>query len=140
MTSLGTDTSKQQLTDLHVFVIDDDEDIVAMTTRVLENAGAQVSSSTRFPDSENLKTLCHVDAIVLDWHLGGYKGADVLRELDQADPKIRERCVLVTGDIRRVQTVSAKEHGSAGVITKPFRPSELVETIAQIVGRDDHQH
>src|SRR5690349_16980655 len=72
----------------------------------------------------------HPDVLVLDVHMAGKNGLQVVRELVSA--RIGTRCVILTAGLNAEQTVEAMRLGVAGVVLKEMAPKLLVQCIRKV--------
>lgn len=113
-----------------VVVIDDDAHLRRLLRATLDASAFHVVEAS--DAAEAIALLDPLPAlVVLDWHLPGAAGADVLRELKQADPALP--VVVLTGDARNGERVIADSLGADAYLTKPFSPLELLNTIERLV-------
>jgi FixJ family two-component response regulator len=115
-----------------IFVVDDDPAVRETLTVVLSAAGYQVIC---FADGEALlavarsRTPC---GILLDVHIPGKSGLDVLKELHGEDYPAPIFMISGQGDI--AMAVSAIKNGALDFIEKPFRGSEIVARLEEAIG------
>jgi DNA-binding response OmpR family regulator len=120
-----------------VLVVEDDPDIRSMTATILRVAGATVFDAASA--TEALSHLSHndIDAIVLDWNLVGETGSALLEKLKDQHPELLRRSAVVTGDLLSIPGRHEAERFGCPVLAKPFRPRQLIETVASILALDD---
>lgn len=120
-----------------VLVVEDDPDIRSMTTSVLRASGATVSEASTA--TEAIACLDHhrFDAVVLDWNLAGETGGVLLEKLRDHHPGLLRRSAVVTGDLMSIPGRHEAESFGCPVLAKPFRPRQLVETVAGILALVD---
>jgi FixJ family two-component response regulator len=107
-----------------IFVVDDDPAVRETLSTVLSAAGYQVIC---FADGAALlavaRTRCP-SAMLLDVHIPGKSGLDILKELHGEDYPVPIFMISGQGDI--AMAVSAIRNGALDFIEKPFRGSEVV--------------
>lgn len=111
---------------LDVAVVDDDPNLVYVTRRILQSAGARVAAVPVEGSSETIAAeLARLDAaaILLDARLGDMSGLDVLEAFENAggDP---ERVIIFTGDVSQVP-----DGTPAAVVSKPPDWKALIKRI-----------
>lgn len=74
------------------------------------------------------------DLFVLDWHVPGLNGLDVLKYLREA-AKLQAPVVFLTGNNSEDQIVTALNAGADDYCTKPLRPVEFMARIAAVQRR-----
>jgi len=104
---------------------------------LLEDAGYLVEAVGTVDDARRAVDRSAPQVVLLDWHLKGATGADVLHHV-RASAQARDVPILVvTADIRPDLRVAALAAGADGVVTKPYRSSDLVAAVAAAIARDD---
>jgi FixJ family two-component response regulator len=115
-----------------IFVVDDDPAVRDTLSMVLSTAGYQVIC---FADGAALLAVARSRtpaAILLDVHIPGKSGLDILRELHGEDYPAPIFMISGHGDIS--MAVSAIKNGALDFIEKPFRGSELVTRLEEAIG------
>ena len=107
-----------------IFVVDDDAAVRETLTVVLTSGGFDV---TCFADGAALLQVARgrtPAAVLLDVHIPGKSGLDILKELQGEDYPAPIFMISGQGDI--TMAVSAIKSGALDFIEKPFRGSEIV--------------
>jgi len=115
-----------------IFVVDDDPAVRDTLSMVLQTAGYQVIC---FADGAALLAVARSRtpaAILLDVHIPGKSGLDILKELHGEDYPAPIFMISGHGDIS--MAVSAIKSGALDFIEKPFRGSELVTRLEEAIG------
>lgn len=118
-----------------VLVVEDDPDIRSMTTTILRVAGATVHDASTASEAISWLERGEFDAVVLDWNLAGETGGVLLETLRDRHPELLRRSAVVTGDLMSIPGRHEAEQFGCPVLAKPFRPRQLVETVAGILSR-----
>ena len=113
-----------------VMVVDDDRATVSLLTMLLEMDGFQVSQSPKPQPALEKARAGTVDAFVVDCHLGGYNGLDLVRDI-RLDADLAAKLVIVTSGKDLAQ--EAIEAGADLFMLKPFSPNELSATLAKFL-------
>ena len=108
-----------------------------MTATILRVAGANVYDTSSASEAIRWLDDHAFDAVVLDWNLAGEKGSVLLEKLRDLHPGLLRRSAVVTGDLMSGPGKHEAERFGCPVLAKPFRPRELVETVAEILSRTD---
>ena len=116
-----------------ILVVEDDEDIRSMTLTILQAAGASVEGAASAAEAIACLEKTDFDAVVLDWNLAGDTGGALLQRLRDSHPGLLRRSAVVTGDLLSIPGQHEAEHYGCPVIAKPFRPSQLIETVAAMM-------
>jgi CheY-like chemotaxis protein len=112
-----------------VLVVDDNAMSRELAHDLLEDAGYDVRLASTAEAAIALAERDRPAVIVLDWHLKGTTGADVLRAVRGADAP-RTAVLVVTADIRPDVRALALAAGADAVMTKPYRARGLLEAVA----------
>jgi CheY-like chemotaxis protein len=115
---------------LRIVVIDDDPHLRSLLRATLDAAAFEVIEAS--DGAEARAMLDPLPAlVVLDWHLPGTAGGDVLREIKQADATLP--VIVLTGDARSGERALADSLGADAYLTKPFSPLQLLNTIERLI-------
>lgn len=121
-----------------VLVIDDDDDIRAITRLCLETVGKCDVRTEASGEAGVAAALAEPpDAILLDVMMPGMDGPATFERL-QASPETRDiPVVLLTAKVANVDDQRFAGLGVKGVIAKPFDAMSLPVELARIVGWDE---
>jgi len=120
-----------------VLIVEDDPDIRSMTATILGVAGATVYQASTAAEALSALDERDFDALVLDWNLAGETGGVLLERLKERDPGLLRRSAVVTGDLMSIPGHHEAERFGCPVLAKPFRPRQLIDTVAGILSRTD---
>jgi len=115
-----------------IFVVDDDPAVRDTLSMVLKAAGYEVIC---FADGAALLSVARSRtpaAILLDVHIPGKSGLDILKELHDEDYPAPIFMISGQGDI--AMAVGAIKSGALDFIEKPFRGSEIVGRLDEAIG------
>jgi len=114
---------------MQLLVIDDDEQIIGLLTRIIQNAGhtALVAASAR-AGLDHMKRR-EVDVVLLDLHLPDQDGLSVLTELRQTAPNVP--VILITGDPNSRYVIESMKLGAYDYVQKPFDLASIQNVIRQ---------
>jgi FixJ family two-component response regulator len=115
-----------------IFVVDDDPAVRDTLSVVLSTGGYEVIC---FADGAALLAVARgrtPAAILLDVHIPGKSGLDILKELHGEDYPAPIFMISGQGDI--AMAVSAIKNGALDFIEKPFRGTELVTRLDEAIG------
>ena len=116
-----------------VYVLDDEETVLAVLSRTLRRAGYQVStyaSPRRFLEEARLDPPC---CLVLDVHMPEINGVEIQERLARLEqpPSI----VFMSGVPDVTATVKAMKAGAIDFLAKPFETRELLSAVEVALGR-----
>ena len=115
-----------------IFLIDDDELIVAVLRKALLGEGYEVlSESAEFKNITDKIGSYNPDAILLDNKLSGLSGLDILKEIRQSG--IDSQVIMLTADDTAETAVRAMKLGAADYLTKPFNIEEMKIVLNNII-------
>ena len=117
-----------------VFVVDDDLSIRDALTSLIRSVGLRVETFGSAREFLTRQPPAAPGCLVLDVRLPGLSGLDLQREL--AGAQITMPIIFITGHGDIPMTVQAMKAGAVEFLTKPFRDQELLDAIAQAIGRD----
>jgi DNA-binding response OmpR family regulator len=121
-----------------ILIIDDEEDVKEIAQIGLEMAGDwQVITASTGKEGLNLATTSQPEVILLDLMMPEWDGKETLRQLKANQSTVNIPVILMTAKTQSAIASELAELDLAGVITKPFRPLELPEQIAQILSRGE---
>nr|UXE44608.1 sensor histidine kinase RcsC [uncultured bacterium] len=123
------------LAHVRVLVVDDDDSNRTLLTLVLDSMGVgHVRATAGDEPLEQLVDQEDPDVVLLDLHIGGRHGFDVLRSLAATDPGwTRRKILVVTGETGAEVRREALALGAADVIVKPWDPEALSDRVRQLV-------
>jgi FixJ family two-component response regulator len=117
--------------ELQIFVVDDDQAVRQTLTTVFAAAGHHI---TCFADGAALLAATRQQTpacIILDVHIPGRSGLDILKELNADDYPSPIFIMSGQGDI--AMAVDAIRHGALDFIEKPFRGSVVVQKVRDAI-------
>ncbi len=107
-----------------VLVVDDTEEMRTTIRRALSAGGYQVDVAGTLAEAE-AKEPGGYDAVLVDAHLGGESGIDLVEKLRSKDRAAAARCVLISGGIP-----DRLPEGTA-YLAKPFSIGDLLEAVRE---------
>ena len=117
-----------------VLVVDDEEDVRAVTRRLLESVGFRVLLATDGQDGVTTFRNFHeqVAVVLLDQTMPRMSGPEAFYEMRRVNPDAR---VILTSGYGRRETLSAFDSaGLHGFLRKPFTREELLDVVCAAVG------
>jgi len=117
---------------LRVQLVEDEPNIIATLTYLLERAGFEVSTKTDGEAALNAALADPPAVMILDVALPGLSGLEVLRRL-RADQRGRHvPTIMLTARGRNADRESALSVGADLYLTKPFSNAELVAAVRRM--------
>lgn len=116
-----------------IFIVDDDELIGAMLSRVLKSSDYDVRVEAGADDILGKIKSWMPDIVLLDNTLPGRSGLDILQELMRQ--KISTQVVMLTADDSAETAVRAMKLGAVDYLTKPFNIEEVKIILSNILER-----
>jgi nitrogen-specific signal transduction histidine kinase/ActR/RegA family two-component response regulator len=119
-----------------ILLAEDDEGLRRLMTQVLERNGYLVLESF---SGENALTLAEsfegpIDLLLSDVVMGELSGMELAQTLQTANPGLRVVLMSGTADETVLESLVP---GSSAFLAKPFRPSELIDQIHELLARRD---
>ena len=121
---------------MKILVVDDEKIVLESCQAVLEEEGFEV---VLVPGADQaLRALAHNDFTVLliDVKMPEHDGMYLMQKIKELWP---DKPVIVMSGYYTQETIyEATRMGAATFIAKPFEPDELVETIRQVIKKEEH--
>ncbi len=117
-----------------IFLVDDDELIVSMLSRVLKNSGYEVRSATSSTGILNKISSWSPHVVLLDNRLPEKSGIDILQDLMAQGTSTQ--VVMLTADDSAETAVKAMKLGAADYLTKPFNIEEVKIVLRNILEKE----
>ncbi len=114
-----------------VFLIDDDELIVSMLSKVLKNEGYDVRTATSAHDVTGKIASWSPGVVMLDIRLPDRNGIEILEDIMKKG--IDTQVVMLTADDTAETAVKAMKLGAADYLTKPFNVDEVKIVLRNII-------
>lgn len=121
-----------------ILVVDDEESIRDLCTRVLTRAGFAVATASNGEDAMRSLGEKLFDLVISDIRMPGMSGLEVLQAAKTSFPGIR--VVLITGFGTAETVARARQSGADRVLTKPFNPMELLAAVREILPNPNGPH
>ena len=115
-----------------VAIVDDDPSVRRALARLLRSVGVEAVAHGSGPDFLGSRALHDVDCLVLDVHMPGMSGIEVLDEVQVAASKLP--VVLMPGRYEADFAQRALAAGASAFLRKPFSDEELFDAITEATG------
>jgi DNA-binding response OmpR family regulator len=111
-----------------VLVVDDEPSLRLLCRVNLELEGLEVVEAGTLAEARGVLERERIDLVLLDVHIAGQDGRDLLAELRARGGDVR--VVMLTGS---VDVTSGRMTAADRVIAKPFEPTRLVATVRDLL-------
>ncbi|MBI1805654.1 MAG: response regulator [Ignavibacteria bacterium] len=115
---------------LHLLIVDDEENIRSTLSDVLSAAGYEVTTAAGGGEAIALVQGEHFDLAILDVRMPMVDGLEVLRFIKQQSPETKVIMLTAFADLK--QAMEAKQYGAEDFISKPYDIQDLLATIERI--------
>ena len=103
-------------------------------TRALSAAGWQIDTARTGEDALDLARHGAYQAILMDIHMPGTNGDEVLKAIrEEGGPNAATPVIAVTADVSPERRLACNEAGFSSLIEKPIRPRALVAALADVL-------
>ncbi len=120
-----------------VLIVDDDQGLVSLLQRFLQNEGFDVSAVFDHHSGLEAALSGDYDVVILDVMLPGGSGFELLKSLRAQS---RVPVILLTARGEAVDRILGLEIGADDYVPKPFDPRELVARIRAVLRRSLEVH
>ena len=110
-----------------ILVVDDEQDIVKVLSKILEISGYEVISATNGTDAIALVKNENPELVLLDYMMPDLTGLDVLREIKKYSDEIY--VVMVTGRGSEEVAAAVMKAGASDYVIKPFVKDQIVTVV-----------
>lgn len=115
-----------------VLVVDDDQSMVGLLTTLLQLDGFAVAHEARSGEVLNAVRREKPDVVLMDVHLGGADGLQILRQI-RADALVSKTpVILASGEDVSQQGQKA---GADDFILKPYSPDQLAAALKKVLAQ-----
>jgi PAS domain S-box-containing protein len=117
-----------------VLIVDDDDELRRFMTRILERNGYRVLTADSAEAALGVVDdfIGSFDLLVSDFVMGEMSGRELAHALQGSDPMLK--VLIVSGTANR-SVIGELVEGSAEFLAKPFKPSELVDRVHDLLAR-----
>jgi len=113
-----------------VFVVDDEESVRKALSRLLAASGMKVATFASGDGFLAAATLRAPDCVVLDLHMPGLTGLDVLLKLNQSGLDVP--AIVITAHDEPQSRAQCLEAGAIEYLCKPIDAAALLDAIARV--------
>jgi DNA-binding NtrC family response regulator len=116
---------------IKILVVDDDTELRANLSEVLQGAGYETFEATSGQEACDVARTGDFDIVLLDLMMPRMSGMDVLGEMKKISP--RSKVVMITAFATVGNAVEAIKKGASDYIAKPFKINELLITVRRVI-------
>jgi DNA-binding response OmpR family regulator len=122
---------------LPLLVIEDENAVMSFLKAALERNGYQIVSASSGAEGLKLLEKGKYMAVISDMRTpGGVTGADVHAWIRANRPELSQRILFITGDTVNQETMEILQKTGAPCIEKPFRVTQLLNSVKILLGGD----
>ena len=114
-----------------ILIVDDEDNLRTTLTRILLNAGWNVTGAANGSEALNLVSQNHFELVYLDLRLPDMHGIEILREIRKIDNKLPVIFLTAYGTMN--SAVEAMHLGATDYILKPVEPELLINRTQSIL-------
>lgn len=116
-----------------ILVADDESHILNVVSLKLRNAGFEVLTARDGQEALELAIAEHPDLLITDYHMPLLSGLELCRKL-RGDPQTASLpAIMLTARGYNLDPHDTEESGILRMISKPFSPRQLLETVNEIL-------
>ena len=118
---------------MKVLIIDDEEMIRSLATKILEKAGFEAIAASTGEDGliKFSQQRDEVALVLLDWTMPGMSGLDTLREIRKVSSDIP--CVISSGHLIDESIIPEELAANTHFLEKPYRSRYLIEKVENVL-------
>lgn len=120
---------------LHVLVVDDEEPVVRLIARLLQDIGHQATVVTSGEAALEAMGREPFDLVLCDVKMPGLNGFELASAIRERDPALAERVIFITGDTLSPATRTQIERSGNLFLPKPFSIDQLELILQHLVKR-----
>ena len=118
---------------MRFYLVDDDQDILALVRAVLEQAGHSVDTCGSSAQALKEIPVRRPDCVITDVMMPGMDGFELTRELRRRPDLAAMKIIVLSAKTYDFDRRRSRELGADGFIPKPIRKDELLKLIDEIV-------
>ncbi len=119
-----------------ILLVDDEEVIRMMGRDILRVLGYEVMTASNGQETIDIYATHKdkIDLILLDWHMPGLKGVEILEQLWAIDESVRVILATGWGPPREMEHIQASGH-IVGMLQKPYLVKDLQSQIVEFIAK-----
>ncbi|MEM7653241.1 MAG: response regulator [Pseudomonadota bacterium] len=116
-----------------IYIVDDQDFVVAMITKFLEAGNFDIRSTTDSAVAEQQIADWKPDAVIVDIMMPGLNGLEMIRRLKAEHGLQDSKFLVVTSKPMQEFATTAKAAGADGFLTKPVTKDQLLQYLSFMV-------
>ena len=117
-----------------ILIVDDERNIRLTLSQALETLDVETETASNGEEALNKLKEKEFGLVLLDLHMPGVQGMEVLRQLREIRPDIRVIIITAYGTVGLA--VEAMRLGAVDFVQKPCIPDEIREIVARVMNRE----
>lgn len=118
---------------MKILVVDDSKNLLQLAREILDEAGYRdVLLSETGKQAWDIINREKIDLVLLDWHMPGMTGMDLLRLIKNNENTKRIHVIMLSAENHPQSVVSCMESGASDYMLKPPNPDILMEKIRRL--------
>lgn len=118
-----------------VIIADHDSIVRSILRSLLEGAGFTVLPAGNGVDAVSYAERTNAQLVILDYKMPGLDGCSACAQIRQLPGYSRVPVLMLTAFDDQATRAASERAGASAFVTKPFRPIDLLQAIATLVGR-----
>lgn len=114
-----------------VLIVDDEPEMRNMLIEVLKTYQCVPLEASKATEAMVHMEKYRVDLILLDIHMQGASGVDLLKVMRRRHLKIPT--IIISGFVTEELAAELAQFGVAGIVAKPFMPTRIMEEIGRVI-------
>jgi len=116
-----------------VLIVDDHKHMLKLLRLTLDPTGCRILTADSGEEALVKAAATPIDLLLIDFEMPGLTGVETARQLRESPQYANLPIVLITGRGQSRISAEATHAGVAVVMTKPFSPMELIETVKRLL-------
>lgn len=111
-----------------ILIVDDDSEFRRSLSKILQKAGYQVSTAASGMQIDEMMSKEVYPLVILDVHMPGKSGLEVLKEVKEKSPKTK--VIMITVNSELYTYTEALNSGAFAFLTKPVKMKEILKYVS----------
>lgn len=114
-----------------ILVVDDEPEMRNILREVIQSKKCVAIEASKATEALAYMEKYRVDLLLLDIHMQGASGVDLLKVMRRRHLKIPT--IIISGFVTEELAAEIAKHGVVGIVAKPFTPTRILEEIQKVV-------